>query len=294
VTLYPLSVTRKRGVGGDNLAKKLRVPENEGAISFKRLGREIAYNNVPRIFGTAVQNPDRYIGVELAFTPDLDESFGVRNVKRGVEPHGELRDKIRTLLTKHIQTARQQLDERWGAVAKDDRDHDGEHAPIMDAVKTADKTMPKPRTPVVSSDKVQEALTDLAKDAGRTSENDQKEYVERIKALPFVLESVDFPGTQFIDVKHLNNQVIIRINTRHRFYRELWQPLHEISGRDAGTVSGDDAVKTARRAVEGLALMIVAFGKAQSMSNEPDNYSELTNDWGKFIDTLMGKVKDVI
>lgn len=40
--------------------------------------------------------------------------------------------------------------------------------------------------------------------------------------------------------------------------------------------------------------MIVAFGKAQSMSNEPDNYSELTNDWRKFIDTLMGKVKDVI
>jgi hypothetical protein len=109
-----------------------------------------------------------------------------------------------------------------------------------------------------------------------------------------VLESIDYPGKQFIDVKTINNQVIIRLNTRHRFYRELWQPLTQIAETSPGAVSGGDAVKAARRAVEGLALMVVAYGKAISMSETPDEYEDFTSYWGQFIDTLMGKVKDVL
>ena len=123
---------------------------------------------------------------------------------------------------------------------------------------------------------------------------EKKDYIERIRRLPFVIESVDFPGKMFIDIKHLGGQVVIRVNTRHRFYKELWAPLYEIAQRDPGSVSGADAVKAARRAVEGLALMVVAYGKAQSMSDTPDIYDDLTTYWGQFIDTLMGKVKDVI
>ena len=36
------------------------------------------------------------------------------------------------------------------------------------------------------------------------------------------------------------------------------------------------------------------YGKAQSMDNQPDKYEDLTSYWGQFVDTLMGKVKDVI
>nr|MBF0129426.1 ATP-binding protein [Alphaproteobacteria bacterium] len=114
VTLYPECITRKRGLGGDKLAEKLRVPDNEGQISFMRMRREIAYTNVPRILPSGVQNPDRFIGIEVSFDPTLDDFFGVRNVKRGVEPHGELRDKIRELLPKYMPQARKTIDERRG------------------------------------------------------------------------------------------------------------------------------------------------------------------------------------
>lgn len=294
VTLYPSAVTRKRGMGGDALAKQLRVPENEGCISFMRLGREIAYNNVPKIFGRSVAEPDRFIGIEVAFKPELDEYFGVRNVKRGVEPHGELREKLRARLTVIAKTARELLEERWGEVARTTREHDGEHGPIMGAAAEANNSLPAGQGPEVPEDEVERELEALAVDAGRSKEEDKKEYVERIRDMPFVVESVDFPGKMFIDVKHLNNQVIIRLNTRHRFYRELWQPLQDISERDPGAVNGADAVKTARRAVEGLALMVIAYGKAQSMSSNPQGYDDLTADWGKFVDTLMGKIKGVI
>lgn len=112
VTLYPPQVTRKRGSGGDKFAKRLRVPDNLGAISFVRLDREINYTNVPRIFPRGVQDPDRFIGIEIQFSPDLDQYFGVRHVKRGVEPVDDLRSEIRKRLDKYLPEARKQLDER--------------------------------------------------------------------------------------------------------------------------------------------------------------------------------------
>lgn len=294
ITLYPPEVTRKRHMGGDNLAKELRVPDNEGAISFMRRDREIAYTNVPRIFPRGVTAPDRFIGIEVSFNPELDAYFGVRNVKRGVEPHGELRDKLRDVLKKYLPQARKKLDERWGLEARREREHTGEHGAILEAVADVDRILPGSHLPPAPEQDLVKELKDLAKDTGHdNSEEELKSYVDRMKELPFVLQSVEYPGKQFIDVRLLGNKVIIRLNTRHRFYREMWQPLREISEMDAGAVSGDDAVKAARRAVEGLTLMVVAYGKALSMTSKPDEYDDLTDDWGRFIDTLMGKIKDV-
>ncbi|UYG05539.1 ATP-binding protein [Halomonas sp. LR3S48] len=294
ITLYPEAVTRSRGKGGDKLANKLRIPENQGALSFMRMKREIAYTNVPRILPSGAQDPDRFIGIEVAFNPELDDFFGVRNVKRGVEPHGELRDKIRERLARHIPQARKMLQERWGIEIVKRKAEAGEHAPINEALKEADKTMPKSRAPQIPENEAQQELARLAKDTGHdSSEEVKQQYIERIRDLPIVLESVDIPGKQFIDVQTINNQVIIRLNTRHRFYREIWKPLSEIGESEAGSVSGDDAVRSARRAVEGLALMVAAYGKAISLMDEPHQYDDLTGFWGQFVDTLMGKVRDI-
>lgn len=297
VTLYPKEVVRKRQMGGDKLATKLRVPENEGCISFVRLEREISYTNVPRIFPRGVENPDRFIGIEVAFSPVLDSFFGVRNVKRGVEPHGELRDALRKELQQHVAAARKELEAIWGQVAQETRETEGEHAPVVDAVKAADLTLPKGRVEEkLPPDEVEQKLRDIARDVvGEEDEKKQEEYVAKIRELPFVLESVSFPGNMFIDVQHINNQVIIRLNTRHRFYREMWEPIKSIAHRDAGSVSGAEAVQTARRTLEALTLLVIAYGKAESMHPTPTHqYSELVMYWGQFLDTLMGKVKDVL
>ncbi|WP_318508275.1 hypothetical protein [Photobacterium leiognathi] len=58
--------------------------------------------------------------------------------------------------------------------------------------------------------------------------------------------------------------------------------------------SGSDAVKIAHHAVEGLTLMIITFGKAQTMDENPHKYEDLTTYWGKFIDTMMEKVKNEV
>ncbi|MBB3182298.1 ATP-binding protein [Variovorax sp. Sphag1AA] len=296
VTLYPKEVLRRRGLGGDTLAKSLRIPENEGALSFVRKNREVAYSNVPRILPGGVQEMDRFIGIEVSFDPELDDYFGIRNVKRGVEPHGELRDKLREHLKKHIPTARKLIDETWGVAAREQHEASGEHAAILDAVKEVDAMMPKPR--VESQEDTPPAdvvLKELAEDAGFTKPEEQKKYIEDKKKLPFVIESVSFPGNIFLSTTHVADQVIIRLNTRHPFYREMWEPLKAISERDPGTVSGDEAVKAARRSVEAMSLLLIAYGKAESMHANPvEQYGDLTQFWGQFLGTMLNKVRNVL
>lgn len=296
VTLYPKEVLRKRGLGGDTLAQKLRIPDNEGSISFMRLEREVAYTNVPRIFPLGVRDFDRFIGVEVSFNPDLDGFFGVRNVKRGVEPHGELRSKIKEGLKNPITQARKLIEEAWGEASRQDQEHKGEHNPVIQAANEANKSMLKSKVQNTRTDpEITKEIDDLAEDVVGKNEKAKREYKEKIQKEPFVIESVAYPGKEFMDIKHINEQVIIRLNTRHPFYSEMYQPIKDIAQSEPGTVTGEQAVKVSRRTVEALTLLILAYGKAESMNTNPDEaYRDLTSYWGQFLHTLMGKVKDVL
>ena len=299
ITLYPKEITRRRGTSGDELGKELRVPENMGCISFVRLNREVSYTNVPRIFPRGVEDADRHIGIEVSFKPTLDRFFGIRHVKRGVEPHGELRVKIHDILKKHLPSARKLLDERWGKAISKVQEDGGEHAPVADALMDANKTLRKgPAGSEIQPQQKQEILDNLAKDVVGGDEDKKKErqeYLERIKRLPFVIESVDTFGTAFIETEYIDNQIIIRINTRHKFYREMWAPMREMASSDPSQVCGDDAVKIARRTQEALTLMVVAYAKAESMHDNPvELFGDLRSYWGQFLNSLLGKVKDVL
>lgn len=294
ITLHPPEVTRKRGLGGDKLATQLRIPENEGAISFVRLDREINYTNVARIFPRGVSEPDRFIGVEVSFTPELDEYMGVRNVKKGVEPHDEFRQTIRRLLHKYLVTARKRLDERWDVIVHEEREVKGEHGPVGDAVERANKTLPKSRAKEPDTDEIEQKLDDIAEDVVGSDSEAKERYKEQVRDRAFIIESVNLAGHGFIDTQHLGHQTIVRVNRRHRFYRELWEPIRSLADATEGSIDPADAQRTARRAVEALTLLIVTYAKAESMSEDPSQYDDLRMYWGQFLHTLLGKVKDVL
>lgn len=296
VTLYPEEVTRHRQAAGDKLGKALRLKDNQGKLSFVRLNREINYTTVAYAFPSAVLDSDRHIGIEVAFTPELDEYFGVRNVKKGVEPHGELRDQMREKLAGLITEARTERDRRWDEKQRERQEHHGEHVAVVDAVNETNRKLPKSRARADGGVEAhQEALEDLARDVGKTSEEERDEYVERVRQQPIVIESVDLSGTGFLDVQHINGQVVIRINIRHRFYKELYLPIKTISEQDPGTVSGVEAVQTARRTREALTVLIAAYGKAESMEENPrDAYGTLRDFWGMFLSQMMGDVRNVL
>ncbi|MFB8382563.1 ATP-binding protein [Streptomyces rubiginosohelvolus] len=293
ITLAPPEVLRHKGAGGDAMAKRLRLPENEGAVSFLRRDREISYTNVAKLFPYGVQTPDRFIGFEVKFTPELDRLMGVRNVKRGAVPSDELRKTLRDIAHRIIPGVRQEIQRIWGDQSRANAERSGEHASLVKAVKEADRTMPKSRVKKEPTRAERErAYSDLAKDAGHSDSPEEKEaYLQDIKDLPFVVETVDFPGDQMFEITHLGEQSIIRLNERHVFYREMYQPLQELTGAEAGSSVSD----TAKRALEAITLLVVAYAKAETLHETPDDqYAELRKHWGSFTQLYMNKIKDVL
>ncbi|GGZ09852.1 hypothetical protein CP967_15300 [Streptomyces nitrosporeus] len=296
ITLAPREVLRAKGKGGDTLARKLRLPENEGAISFMRLDREISYTPVARLFPDGILTPDRFIGFEVYFTPELDRLMGVRNVKRGAVPADELRKTLRDLARRIIPRAREELQRHWGDDDRTEAVKSGEHAPLAKAVKEADRTMPKSRVKdVPTPDERDREYVDLAQDAGRSStEEEQAAYVQEIKDMPFVIETVSFPGDQLIELTHLGDQTIIRLNQRHAFYREMYEPLNALS-KDVTMANAPSLQTTARRAIEAITLLLVAYAKAESMHDTPnEQYGQLRKQWGGFAELYLNKIKDVL
>jgi hypothetical protein len=289
VTLCPKEVTRMRFLGGDELAKNLFLPGSEGVISFVRLNREINYALVPRMFPSALTDPDRFIGIEVAFSPELDGYFGVRNVKRGIEPEDQLRDEIRNRLSRYVNTARKRLREVWAAA--DTVRKQGEHDPIVRAVADANRTLVQGRGRSTEH-RAEEALAKLATDVGQ---RDQQiiQYVEDRRTLPFVLESMDFPGNSFIEIQHTSEQVLIRLNIRHRFYREFWAPLRKVADASEGA-HAPEVTELARRGIEALTLLVLSYAKAESMQDRPAVFEECREYWGMFLNQFMLKVREVI
>lgn len=168
-------------------------------------------------------------------------------------------------------------------------------ANVMDALKEADRTLPK----TIGSDNEDrdQVLDDLTRDVlgPDASPEEKQHYKESVQDLPVILESVDFPGNSFIDVKHLGHQVIVRLNTRHRFYRQLWLPLRELGSMSADEVSPTQAIAAGRQAVGALTLMITAYAKSEGMNPKPgEAYGELRNHWGAFLETLLTRVQDIL
>ncbi len=289
VTVAPPEVLRERGKGGDELARALNLTEAQGLISFVRLKREISYTIVPRIFPGGIREADRFIGIEVAFDPELDDYFGVRNVKHGVVPQYELRNRIRQMLKPFVSTARKAVQEQWREQDRKSKANGGEHESVVTRAGDIDKALAKGRAPAPSEAAKLQIYRDLAKDVGHDDPKAVEEYVERVKDRPFTVETVDVPGKQFLDIQYLGgSSIVVRVNKRHKFYREIWARL--LAVKEGEVEASEDMKALARRATDAFTLMVIAYARATAMSDDPDEYEELNSWWGTFLDTLMSKV----
>ena len=115
LSLLPLEWRANIGDGGNNEAKKRKIDQNEG-VSILRANREVLYDKIPYLIGQkrgqfSYQDNDRWWGCEISFPPELDECFQVRYIKRGAEPIGALKDRLKSELTGAITSLRKRIKE---------------------------------------------------------------------------------------------------------------------------------------------------------------------------------------
>ncbi|MFG2956391.1 ATP-binding protein [Streptomyces sp. NPDC048291] len=298
VALVPEEFRPAEGSGGshDVTGRDIREfqinTENTGKISILRNGREIYYAIVPRILpGGITDKVTRYLAIEVSFPADLDEYFQVRHVKRGAEPVNKLRDELRAWLARPVKQARKDIRDHWRYRESQQRLDKGEHTRSMDSAETASARLPKAVagrdiTPERQEQAVEETIQDLNLDPEADASRIQQ-IREQIESKPITLLDLQWPGKELFDIEHLNSKSIVKLNHRHTFFREVYNPLKKVADNGADGMAPEDMMDLARRAEEAIDLLLMAYARAEGMDRDPEQFDQLRSHWGMFAEAFL-------
>jgi Histidine kinase-, DNA gyrase B-, and HSP90-like ATPase len=301
------AITRLRSQGGgddgeergDGQFKKLHIPENEGKISFLRRGREISYTIVPKFLPKGIEPIDRYIGIEIAFPPYLDEYFQVRHIKRGAEPVEKLRQQLRKNIEKPVLAARARIRELWAQTDKNehtppsqDGDFSGGRGTAQQEVKDVDADLPKGSAGMTVSPQAEsEKLKEIAAEIGIQDPKEQQLFAENMKHYPIIAIPRSWPGKGLIDIEHLTNTVIVYLNNNHPFIKKVYLPLKRAIQQEE---LPESVVSALSNAIKGIDLLFFAYAKSENqIPNPEDKYGMLREDWGKFAAHYLKNMNEI-
>lgn len=292
VTLLPRVLRRVRGDGGIRGSaqpfKELHVQDNEGRVSILRYNREIYYDIIPRLFPGGVAYGDRFIGVEVSFSPVLDEYFQVRHVKRGAEPVNKLRDEIKKFIEKPILAARKQIAEGWDKQSTKDRANDPTHTTAKAAFDKVNATAPRGiagagMSPRQANVKLETAAKDIASSRGIDDPEEVAKLKEEVRNRDLTVIDGDWPGKELFDITHVNGRVILRLNWRHPFMERIYAPLKDAADGSAH-LSVEQLQQLVMRVEGAIDLLLFSYAKAENLDREPDErYGQLRTHWGMFL-----------
>jgi hypothetical protein len=294
MTLLPEAFRKRRGDGGSEAAQDRRIDENEG-ISILRAGREIFFGYLrgvqPSVDKVYI---DRFWGAEITFSPELDECFHVRNVKKGAEPLNGLRDKLKDFIWKTVETLRKQIRGTFDATDSAEQRERGVHNEAEDVAARTKDLSPKPRaghdTPKADKDrKIKDAATKIAADAPERV----PEIEEQIRQRPFTVLAEGFPGSEIFEIEHLGENAIVKLNMRHPFHREIYAPL--VAKVEASLKGGgdDNEHRLARLAQVGIDLLVLSYARAEGMRKDAtEHYSDLRTGWGMHTKNMVQEWKN--
>ncbi len=296
VTLLPQIFRRKRGDGGNRGEAKqfefLHLGDNAGKVSILRNGREIYYNIIPRSLPGGRDELDRFIGIEISFPAQLDEYFQVRNVKRGAEPVDNLREEFRKFVQPPVKRARAKIRACWSEMEKRDAAQNNEHELVTRIVAEASKTAPRGQAGIGRSAEeieriLQRALQDIAVDPDsdpKLAEAKRQEFLEN----PVSILSSGWPGKELFEIEHINGSSIVKLNTRHAFFQEIYCKLKQVAEKDAADWTKSELAEIANNTKLAIELLLMAYARAESLNPNADTvYSELRSYWGIFLGSYM-------
>lgn len=300
VAIVPEIFRHKSGDGGDvdidgREIREFQINrENEGRISMVRNGREIYYDIVPRILTGGVTKGDRYISIEVAFPAELDEYFQVRHVKRGAEPVNKLRESLREWLKRPVRQARKEVRRHWTdvAVAQQAESRDGRNPAIQDAVDRAEQTAPRGQaglnlTPEQEAERVNEILGDLDIDADLDMEKADKIRAQITSHSISILDG-GWPGKELMAIDHLNGKAVVRLNHRHPFIHDVYDPLRESASKPFDEQESAEMHDLINRTSMALDMLFLAYAKAENLHREPEEmFDDLRSYWGQHTQAYM-------
>jgi hypothetical protein len=272
---------------------RLAIRQSHRGMSFVRAGREIeTLDAFPRSKRDSANGLGRwpllqgyayYWGIEVAFTPDFDDVFGISNDKQRVRP---IEDFWRVLAKKDID--RVLRDENAHQEKTRSARRKQKMAEIAATSETATPSEAAAATvPVVTGKRLHiperlkpEAQENVEAEAKRRAEKFNRPQEEVLRALteetkrrPYRIDFFDELRGPFYYPEMQGLQLVIFINRQHRFYEMCYGELMVLEGGE--------------QAKWGIDLMLFALGKAEVEMDDPTAAAQYEytreNKWSEFL-----------
>ena len=299
LSLLPLEWRINIGDGGRQEARKRKIDQNEG-VSILRANREVLYDKIPYLIGpkgqAAYQNNDRWWGCEISFPPELDECFQVRYIKRGAEPIGALKDKLKSELTDAIASLRKRIKEDR-AQNKANLVQAGKMFTYAETIMTEiDTVLPMNQAGRNLSETEENAKIEEILDAsvmeGSGTESERALRREALRNQLYSIVPVRYPAQILFETEMLlGNKVIIQLNVNHPFYQKVIQPL-------CGDITKEEnveAINEKAKIRDAIMLLLMSFAKAKAGFHEtPENqmlFDNLQAQWSAILATAANRLE---
>lgn len=257
------------------------MKENLAYFVITRAGRQIDLINKAQFaqekFNFSMQTYDRNWAIEIDFDPVLDEEFGITVNKQQITIH----ERMWQILEAHgVHLMVRSLSRRYTKESHDKSDEakrDKELKKTSESVMAeGDKFEPKLSEilPAEKEKKAKEKIHEDAKKKSKLTGRPEKEIVEEIntaiKENPYKIEFEALEGAPFYRPELYGAQTRISINTRHRFYTDLY-------------ASADPRIKST------LELLLFVLGSCEVKSSDDREifYRKERGQWSDKLETRL-------
>ncbi|KKN33675.1 hypothetical protein LCGC14_0801360 [marine sediment metagenome] len=274
----------------------LRIYDDQ-VVTILRNDREMFVGIVPEI---ARRHSDlNWIRIQIDFTGELDEAFGISSNKQGVRPKPYVWEAISAAIGGDIKNLREKIHkfqatdaangQRGGPSSAERQANEAESAQSlhMDA--------PNPTTP-----EEEQALEDHLKALAivvKHEGEDEDAALERVRNSRYLTRFVHDPYWPFYHVESRAGRIILTLNAAHPFYDKVYRPLSEaaLTGRsdDEQEDSGNPgAFLGAGDVLTGLQLMLFSLARTQSAMSSKDEerahlFDGLRREWSNAFATQL-------
>ncbi|MEF9922253.1 MAG: ATP-binding protein [Anaerovoracaceae bacterium] len=299
LSLLPLEWRTNIGDGGNVEARKRKIDQNEG-VSILRANREVLYDKIPYLIGQkrgqfSYQDNDRWWGCEISFPPELDECFQVRYIKRGAEPIGALKDRLKVELTGAIISLRKRIKEDRATEKAKQKQAENNFSNAEDIMSELDDIFPMNQSKQnMSKDeenaKIEKILDESEGATGETGASRQARKDSLTSKLYSIVKVSYQVSVLFETEMLLGDKMVIKLNINHPYYQKVIDPL---CGDALKADSAEDSVEKAK-VRDAIMLLLLSYAKAKSVMKDNDAnrflFEQLENQWGMILSAVSGKI----
>jgi hypothetical protein len=264
VKVYALPIEDWSNLTRKELSSNLHLFDGQ-VVSIVRNDREVYTGYLPGVIER--HSETNWLRVEIDFSGELDEAFGVAANKQGVRLKAYVTDVIASAIGSDISAVREEIRR---VQAKRATERTGSKSSASEARATeADAYQPEQLDMPLSpgeQEQMEANLRGLAVGLKRDGETDEDAY-QRVVSSRFLITYRDDPYWPFYHVEHKFGRVILTINTAHPFFSQLYKPLRELEIKEAVESENptDHLTPSSKGPVIALELLLLSMARAQSV-----------------------------